>query len=216
MEKTPVKSAIRIIKILLFTGGLLIFAGFSHQSMLFIVISFSGLFTSALVIIREIRTMKDLYSLFDWQKLSKKNIYYLPVSMATGIAFGMIYRNYLNVDMLPVKLTGFAIAAIAIGSSEEVLFRGYLQSQVRKFDVVLSVFAATCAHAAYKLLLFLPYRSEPDIEIIFILQWTLLGGLVFALLKEFSQNTAYPVLGHALFDLLVYGDKIVTPWWVWS
>jgi membrane protease YdiL (CAAX protease family) len=107
------------------------------------------------------------------------------------------------------------LVAVAIGSTEEALFRGYLQSQVRKFNVVMSVFAATCAHTAYKFLLFWPYRSQPDIEIIFIIQWTLLGGLVFALIKEFSQNTIYPLLSHALFDLMVYGDRIETPWWVW-
>ena len=216
MEKTAVKSAFGIFKILLFVGGLLIFAGFSHQSVPFIMISFAGLLISTLVIVIDIHTIKDLYAIFSWYQFSKKNIYYLPVSLAVGIAFGILYRNYLHVDILPVKFTGFALVAAAIGSSEEILFRGYLQSQIRNLNVILSIFAATCAHAAYKLLLFLPYQSEPDIEITFILQWTLLGGLVFALLKEFSQNSIYPVLSHALFDILVYGDNIVTPWWVWA
>ena len=216
MEKTAAKPAFSIFRILLFVGGLLVFAGFSHQSVPFIIISFSGLLTSALVIVIEIHTLKDLYALFDWHQFSKRNIYYLPVSLAVGIAFGIFYRNYLHVGMLPVKFTGFALVAAAIGSSEEVLFRGYLQSQIRSVNVILSIFAAACAHTAYKMFLFLPYQSEPDIEMTFILQWTLLGGLVFALLKEFSQNSIYPVLSHALFDLLVYGDRIITPWWVWS
>lgn len=216
MKKTAVKSAFSIFKILLFVGGLLAFAGFSHQSVPFILISFAGLFISTLVIVINIRTIKDLYAVFDCYQFSKKNIYYLPVSLAVGIVFGILYRNHLRVDILPVKLTGFALVAAAIGSSEEILFRGFLQSQIRNLNVILSIFAATCAHAAYKLFLFLPYQSEPDIEIAFILQWTLLGGLVFALLKELSQNSIYPVLSHALFDVLVYGDNIVTPWWVWA
>jgi membrane protease YdiL (CAAX protease family) len=216
MKKTAVKSAFSIFKILLFVGGLLVIAGCSHQSVPFILISFAGLFISTLVIVIEIRAIKDLYALFDCYQFSKKNIYYLPVSLAVGIIFAILYRNHLHVGILPVKLTGFALAAAAIGSSEEILFRGYLQSQIRKLNVILSILAATCAHTAYKLFLFLPYQSEPDIQITFILQWTLLGGLVFALLKEFSQNSIYPVLSHALFDLLVYGDRIITPWWVWS
>lgn len=215
MEKPPVKSFFGIIRIFLFVTGLLVFAGFSHQSVLFIIISFTGLLISATVIVIDIRKLKELYSLFGWHKFSKRNIYYLPVCLAIGIAFGIVYRDYLKVEVLPVKFTCFAVVAAAIGSTEEVLFRGYLQSQVRKFNVILSVFAATCAHTAYKFLLFWPYRSEPDIEITFILQWTLLGGLVFALIKEFTQNTVYPVLSHALFDLMVYGDRIETPWWVW-
>ncbi len=216
MEKTPVKKAFSIIKILLFVGGLLVFAGFSHQSVTDTVISFGGLLLSASVIVLEIHTFKDLYSLFDWHRFTKRNAYYLPVSIAIGIVFGIVYRNHLHTGILPVKFTGFALVAAAIGSCEEFLFRGYLQSQIRKLDVIFSVFAATCAHSAYKLLLFLPYQSEHDIEIIFILQWTLLGGLVFALLKEFSKNSIYPVLGHALFDLVVYGDYFVAPWWVWA
>jgi membrane protease YdiL (CAAX protease family) len=216
MEKISVKPIFSILKILFFIGGLLVFAGFLHQTVPLLIISLTGLFISASVIAIEIRTFKDLFSLFNWYQFTKKNIFYLPVSIAIGSVFGILYRNYLNVDILPVKLTGFAVIAAAVGSSEEILFRGYLQSQIRKFNVILSVLVATFAHTAYKLLLFLPYRSAPDIEISFISQWTLLGGLVFALLKEFSQNSIYPVLSHALFDLLVYGDNIAAPWWVWA
>ncbi len=216
MVRTPVKSAISIFKIFLFTGGLLTFAGFSHQSVLSVIISLTGLLISASIIVIEIRTVRNFYTLFGWHRLSKKNIYFLPVCLAVGILFGVAYRDYLNVFFIPLKLTAFAVVAAAIGSTEELLFRGYLQSQIRNFNVMLSIFAATCAHTAYKFLLFLPYNPEPDIEITFIIQWTLLGGFVFALIKEFSQNTVYPVLSHALFDLLVYGDKMVTPWWVWA
>ncbi|HJX71339.1 MAG TPA: CPBP family intramembrane glutamic endopeptidase [Bacteroidales bacterium] len=216
MEKTPPESKFRIIKIILFVAGLIVFAVFSGQSIPLIIVSFTGLFVSVLIIVSEIHTFKDLCVLFSLHQLSKKNIYYLPVSIVTGLIFGMVYRNYLYAEMLPGQFTGFAAIAMAIGSCEELLFRGYLQSQIRKFDVLLSVMIATCAHTAYKLLLFLPYQSEPDIEITFILQWTLLGGLVFALLKEFSQNSVYPVISHALFDLLVYGDNLAAPWWVWA
>ncbi|HJX70620.1 MAG TPA: CPBP family intramembrane glutamic endopeptidase [Bacteroidales bacterium] len=216
MEKTPPESKFRIIKIILFVAGLTVFAVFSNQSIPLIIVSFSGLCVSVLIIVSEIHTFKDLYTLFDWYNLSKKSIYYLPVSIVIGLVFGIIYRNYLQAGILPLRFTGFAVIAMAIGSCEELLFRGYLQSQIRKFDVLLSIMIATCAHTAYKLLIFLPYQSEPDIEITFILQWTLLGGLVFALLKEFSQNSVYPVISHALFDLLVYGDNLTAPWWVWA
>lgn len=216
MEKSSVKSFHSIFKLLLFIAGILVFAGFSHRSFPLILLSFAGLIVSVLVIASEIRTLQDLFILFDWHNLSKKSIWYLPVCIIIGLVFGIIYRDYLHVSILPLRFTGFAVIAMAIGSSEEVLFRGYLQSRIRDHNAVLSVLTATCAHTAYKLLLFLPYRSEPDISIIFILQWTFLGGLVFALLKECSQNSVYPVISHALFDLLVYGDNLVTPWWVWA
>ncbi len=216
MKKSTVKSFHSILKILLFIAGILVFAGFSHRSFPLILLSLSGLVVSVMVIAAEIRAFKDLFIVFDWHKLSKKSIWYVPVCIIIGLVFGIIYRDYLQVSVLPLSFTGFAVVAMAIGSSEELLFRGYLQSRIRNYNAVLSVLTATCAHTAYKLLLFLPYRSEPDISIIFILQWTFLGGLVFALLKEFSQNSAYPVASHALFDLLVYGDSLVTPWWVWA
>ncbi|MBN2213030.1 MAG: CPBP family intramembrane metalloprotease [Bacteroidales bacterium] len=216
MGKRTFKSSAGIIKTLLFVAGLLIFAGFLHQSIPLILLSFSGLLLSVVVIVSEIHRLKDLCVLFDCRKLTGKNIFYLPVSIIIGLAFGIIYRDYLHISIIPSGLTGFAATAMAIGSSEEILFRGYLQSRIRKSDVVLSVVMATFAHSAYKLLLFIPYRSEPDIEISFILQWTLLGGLVFAILKEFSKNSIYPVISHALFDLWVYGDGTVTPWWVWT
>jgi membrane protease YdiL (CAAX protease family) len=216
MKKAAFKSSAGIFKIILFIAGLLVFAGFTHHSVPLIFVSFAGLLVSVLVIVSGIHAFKDFYVLFDWYKLSGKSMFYLPASIIAGLFFGIIYRDYLHIDILPSGFTGFAIVAMAIGSSEEILFRGYLQSQIRKFNVVLSVITATCAHTAYKLLLFIPYRSQPDIEITFILQWTMLGGLVFALLKEFSKNSVYPVISHALFDLLVYGDGLVTPWWVWA
>jgi membrane protease YdiL (CAAX protease family) len=216
MKKSTVKLFHSIIKILLFIAGILVFAGFSHRPLPLILLSFTGLIVAVLVIALEIRTLKDVFIFFDWHKLSKKSTWYLPVCIIIGLVFGIIYRDYLQVGILPVGFTGFAVIAMAIGSSEELLFRGYLQSRIRNHHAVLSVLAATCAHTAYKLLLFLPYRSEPDISVIFILQWTFLGGLVFALLKEFSQNSVYPVISHAIFDLLVYGDNMVNPWWVWA
>jgi membrane protease YdiL (CAAX protease family) len=172
MEKSTVKSSLSIFKISLFIAGILVFAGFSHRPLPLFLLSFTGLIVSVLVIASEIRTLKDLFVLFDLHNLSKKRIWYLPVCIIIGLVFGIIYRDYLQVGILPVSFTGFAVIAMAIGSSEELLFRGYLQSRIRNHHAVLSVLAATCAHTAYKLLLFLPYRSEPDISIIFILRWT--------------------------------------------
>lgn len=215
MKKTTHKLITEIIKVSLFLSGLFLFAGFLHKSTQFFILSIAGLSGSVLIIITEIQSFNDLYILFGLHGITKSKLIYLPLSILTGLIFGVIYRSYLHVGIFPGQLTYFAMTAIAIGSVEEVMFRGYLQSRLRKINAVLSIILPTCAHTIYKLLLFIPFQSEPDIKIGFIVQWTFIGGLVFALLKEFSQNTLFPVLSHASFDFLVYGDNSIVAWWVW-
>ena len=36
------------------------------------------------------------------------------------------------------------------------------------------------------------------------------------LLKEYSKTTVVPIIAHVVFDIMVYGDRIVAPWWIWS
>lgn len=216
MKETTHRSITETIKIFLFLSGLFVFAGFSHKTSQFFILSLAGLTGSVIVIITEMQSFNDLYPLLGLHGTMKNKLIFLPLSILTGLIFGVIYRNYLHIGIFPDQLTNFAMAAIAIGSTEEVMFRGYLQSRLRKVNTVLSIILPTCAHTIYKLLLFIPFQSEPDIKIVFIVQWTFIGGLVFALLKELSQNTLFPVLSHASFDLLVYGDNSILAWWVWA
>ena len=196
--------------------GIIIFAVFSHGKILPFIISFAGLITAGIIINRNIRTIRDFKSLFGFNKMSGAVIVYLFIAIVFGILIAVVYRNHQHNFILPGRLTYFAIPAMLIGSTEELVFRGFIQSHTRHISVIFSVIFATVAHAAYKCSFFLVHQSGYEMDIMFLMKWTILGGIVFGIIKEYSNNIVPPLAGHAVFDLLVYGDSIDTPWWIWS
>jgi membrane protease YdiL (CAAX protease family) len=108
------------------------------------------------------------------------------------------------------------LSAAAVGCTEELIFRGFLQQQLRKINVVLAVVVATASHTGYKIAFFAALSPVHAVNLKFLLVWTFIVGLIFGILKEYSGSTLTPVAGHASFDLLVYGDSSINPWWLWA
>ncbi len=180
------------------------------------MISFAGLIIAGIVINRNIRKLRDIKSLFGFNKISGTVMIYLFIAVVFGVLIASVYRNHQHNTILPGRLTYFAIPAMLIGSTEEFIFRGFIQGHTRNFGAVFSVIFATLSHTAYKCLFFLAHQSVYEIDIIFLMKWTIFGGIIFGILKEYSNNIVPPLAGHAVFDLLVYGDSQVIPWWIWS
>jgi membrane protease YdiL (CAAX protease family) len=196
--------------------GIIIFAVFSHREILPFIISFAGLLIAGIVINRNIRRLSDLKSLFGFNKISATVIIYLFIAIVFGVLIAVVYRNHQHNNILPGRLTYFAILSVIIGSTEEMIFRGFIQGYTRQIGIVFSVIFATIAHTAYKCLFFLAHQSVYQTDIIFLMKWTIFGGIIFGILKEYSGNILPPLAGHAVFDLLVYGDSMGIPWWIWA
>ena len=75
---------------------------------------------------------------------------------------------------------------------------------------------ASLFHAAYKCALFAPGLSPPSQGLRFLAVATVAGGIAFGALREAGGSALPPVVAHAAFDLVVYGDASQAPWWVWS
>jgi hypothetical protein len=45
---------------------------------------------------------------------------------------------------------------------------------------------------------------------------TLIAGFAMGALKEWSNNTFFAIVPHVIFDIIVYGDNMVPPWWIWA
>jgi membrane protease YdiL (CAAX protease family) len=200
----------------IFLLGILVFAFFIGQKHGLVVVALAGLILSVIVISIRIRNVKDLPVVFGFGKFYIPSLFFLPFAIIAGVLFGVIYRDSLDIGLIPSRLTGFAILASMIGATEELLFRGYFQTQIRKYGAFLSVLFASMAHTAYKFLFFLPIDAGLRIDLSGLLLWTFVGGLIFGLLKENSKSTIYPILGHVAFDIIVYGDRIISPWWIWT
>jgi len=205
-----------VIDIALFLAGILIFAFFIGRPGILIIPGIAGLLLSVAMISLRTKVFSDLAPVFGIGRLSRVSLYFFVIAGLAGLLLGMVYRNSLHIGVLPVRLTRFALVASLIGATEELLFRGYLQSGIRRFGLVFSVLVADIAHTAYKLLFFLSMQAGSEISLTRLVIWTLAGGVIFGLLKEYSKSTVIPVVAHGVFDIIVYGDRLIAPWWIWT
>jgi membrane protease YdiL (CAAX protease family) len=139
--------------------------------------------------------------------------------MLTGTVFGcflaLFYRWYLETGYFPQSLRWFAVIAAGIGSTEELVFRGYVQGQFARRAGFFSIVIASLAHTGYKCCLFLSPVSATSVDIGFLAICTFYAGLLLGAIRYFSGSVWPAVIAHALFDILVYGENVNPPWWVW-
>jgi membrane protease YdiL (CAAX protease family) len=192
--------------------GFLIFSYFIHYEFPARGLSFFGLAISAFIISRNLISPLQL----GWEfKSGLRTLSYTIPGLIMGLLLAYFYRNYLGQELLPKSLHKFAIAAAIIGSTEELVFRGYIQKWVQPVNVPLSIVFGALAHTGYKCFLFVSPPAGTDINILFLFQWTFAIGLIFGITRYLTKSILPAMTAHAFFDILVYGEFAAAPWWVW-
>ena len=204
------------IEIVLFLGGIILFSYFQHATKVRFLFSFIGLLIIATLISRRIHALKDIRDIFQLYTQSQYLVYFIIIGILIGILFGFYYRNYARIDLFPIRITYIAAIASSVGATEELLFRGYLQNQLRKIGRVPSIVFAAVFHTTYKVVFFISRQSLYEGDVLLLAKWTLIVGLIFGILKEYSNNSLPPLFGHAMFDIVSYGDEAISPWWLWT
>jgi len=133
-----------------------------------------------------------------------------------GLILGLLTRSRFELTLIPAGLTGIAIIAPLIGSAEELVFRGYIQGQLRAVGKIFSIVTASALHTTYKLLVILTLSIPLQFDFFFLIIWTFIGGFLSGILRELSGSTIPPVVAHAVFDIVLYGGLASAPVWVWS
>lgn len=149
-------------------------------------------------------------------RLNKRTLLYLLPAIALGIILGILTRKRFELTLIPEGFAGVALIAPLIGTMEELVFRGYLQGQLRPLGKVFSIICASAFHTSYKLLVILTLAVPLQFDFVFLIFWTFIGGMLFGILRELSNSVLPPVVAHALFDVLLYGGLATAPVWVWS
>ena len=133
-----------------------------------------------------------------------------------GVLLGGAYRTYKGLPPSPSALGGFAIMAATIGGIEELVYRGFIQTGLRRDGRVAAVAFAAAGHTAYKCLLFAWRPEVAAADFGFLAVSTFLAGILLGSLRETTHSVWPPVLAHAAFDLMLYGALDDAPWWVWG
>ncbi len=202
----------RIYEAILCTFGLSVFSFFIHFSFPYRLLSFAGLGSAAFLISRQLPTVK--LPLFV-KKFTFRNAFAILVAIILGLLIAFLYRNSWRITLLPDSIKIFAAIAAVIGIFEEIVFRGFIQGRLKEVNVIFSIFFGSFSHTVYKCCLFLSPVMQGKIDIFFLTFWTFCCGLLFGVLKQYSRSTIPPAIAHAVFDVLVYGQCLIAPWWVW-
>ncbi|MCF7853767.1 MAG: CPBP family intramembrane metalloprotease [Candidatus Pacebacteria bacterium] len=149
--------------------------------------------------------------------LTRRRAYWLAVGCIGGVGFAVVCRTAYHTAPLPDRITAFALVAATIGSTEELLFRGWLQGRLLRWRRPLTAaILAAAAHAAYKCALFIRPAPATSTTFLVLASGTLIVGTGIGLMRNASRSVWPCILGHAVFDVLVYGAFTRAPWWVWN
>jgi membrane protease YdiL (CAAX protease family) len=201
--------------ILLFTAGILLFAWFINGSGIKSLMAIAALSLPAIAVYRNVIMFGSARKIWSNSKHKWIFIAWLFIGLCIGMIAAIAYRNSIGATYLPESLTGIALVAACIGATEEILFRGVVFYLLKKCSVFISIPIAALLHASYKSLLFLSPHIQHPVDTWYLFYVTFLAGLVLGLLRNFSASTATPLVAHASWDILVYGESATAPWWVW-
>ena len=204
----------RWVSAILAATGMCLFALFIHKQFPLVLIAAFGLFVTAFVIAYTVAGHPSPALLFGITGLSRRVAFYSAMGLCIGAIFAVVYRTKSGYSPLPGTLTLFAPLASLIGITEELMYRGFIQGCTRNRGAFLSTAFAAFAHTAYKCALFAPASAEMNLYLLIIA--TFIGGIIIGVLREFSASVLPPVIAHACFDIIVYGESSAAPWWVWS
>ena len=196
--------------------GMGLFALFAHSGFPLVLLAGTGLLATTLAIIHSYRSERRLPKILGFTEFTKATAAYLILGCALGALLGISYRVNSNMGILPAGLGSFVFAAAIIGAAEEVLYRGFIQGRLQGLGRMVAPVLAAVAHTAYKLALFALPPEGIVIDYSFLALGTFGAGVIVGILREISGSVLPPIGGHVMFDIIVYGENISAPWWVWS
>jgi membrane protease YdiL (CAAX protease family) len=195
--------------------ALLWFSWFIHYDFPAILISVAALILSAFIFSRNILNFSDLRRKIGDFTTAKNYIPLCIGGILSGIVTALLYRWHLEISLVPGSLNYFVIIAALIGAMEELVFRGFIQEQVKYLNGPFSVLFSTLSHTGYKCCLFLSPMALYNVDVLNLAFWTFLFGLLFGSIKHITKSILPSLIAHAIFDIWVYSELVKAPWWVW-
>jgi membrane protease YdiL (CAAX protease family) len=209
---------LNLIRISPFISGVLVISGTwvlgitVHR---FPLVALAGILTSAGGIVLYVRNPGDLITITGLSCWQKKNLLYSILGLITGLGLSLSYGWAYDTTLIPASLTLTAVIAPLIGISEELIFRGYVQGIFPGLRGWAGILAGAGGHSVYKLCVIGSYPKDIGADLFYLFLFTFIAGILFGWLRKQAGNLLPAVLGHAIFDLIIYGGLASLPGWVW-
>jgi membrane protease YdiL (CAAX protease family) len=189
-----------------------IFGTFVHQKNILFFISICSV--SIIIILILISIIRSQNPASQVRLSNYKKIYHIADGIVIGVVLALAYKLSYGYDLLSFNPGYITFIVFFIGVTEELIFRGFIQTKMVGINKFGGVLIASAAHTAYKTSLFILPVSLDANGFVFLALSTFAGGVAFGILTEISDNVLPASLGHGAFDIIVYGGLTVLPWWV--
>lgn len=151
-----------------------------------------------------------------WKKISLKELGFKRIAIKfallsimcglglTALQFVPVYLQTHKLPRLPTNFTMLAIATIGTAISEEILFRGFLFKELRKYYssfISNGITSALFAFIHIPIILFIQHTS--GLNLFLGLYVTFASSIVFGLLYEYTKNLWSPVIAHYVLDVVL-------------
>jgi membrane protease YdiL (CAAX protease family) len=209
------KKYTQFFEAILCSFALMVFSLFIRSDFPLRILAYTALLLSAWIFSRDLQSLSDLKRITRIPDTFKITVLYSLASIFTGFLIAILYRLHLGISLLPRSFHLIVLVAALIGCTEEMVFRGLIQDQLKGINAPFSILFSSISHTGYKCCLFLSPMLTPGINVPFLALWTLIGGILLGTIKHFSKSIFPPMIAHALFDILVYAEFVHYPWWVW-
>ncbi len=203
------------IETALFFTGILVFTYFISGVNQSTIIAGCGIALSAILLARQMTNIRQVKTVLGFLRWKSEYFMFVGIAMLAGALLGMVYRDYLDVQVIPIHLSTFVFVAMAVGATEELVFRGYLQTRLAQKNTYLAIVLASLAHSVYKMMIFISFKAGLEVNVLRLVILTFLVGIIFGYFKELTKSTWIAIGAHVIFDFVVYGDQLISPWWVW-
>lgn len=170
---------------------------------------------SALLISRDLVKPPYLFQVNLSNLYNHRMLAWYAIAILVGIAGGLNYRGNHHMPLYPQSISWFVLVAILVAITEELVFRGFIQARLSLFHPVVAVLFAALAHTCYKAGLFLSPAAVQEQDMAAFFVFTLLASSVAGLIKQWSGHLLPAIITHIVFDIMVYAEATLAPWWVW-
>jgi membrane protease YdiL (CAAX protease family) len=212
--KVKTRRATILFEILFLFLLLLVFSWFIHDRFPVRLVSFLALILIAVIISNHYILVKKIERQLRNDLYNGQMLLFNLIGLQLGFLIAIYFRFTSQMSVLPKSLNWFLITGIAIAITEELLFRGFLQSMIEKVNYYLAPTATAFIHSAYKVAIFIPIGvANPNLTSLF--SGSLIAFIALGYLKQFSRSIVPSIIAHVAFDVLVYAEYSMAPWWVW-
>jgi membrane protease YdiL (CAAX protease family) len=194
-------------------AGTWLFACFIHSNT---AIGIAGLLITSQGISLYAGSFTALIKITGLNEYNRKLILYSIICILAGIAMGIHSNLGHDKPVMPLFLTSTAFLVAAVGITEELVFRGFIQGALSKTSTWFGIVSASGSHAVYKVLVLWSFTVNLEIDFVDLVSYTFAVGLLAGLMRKVSGNIIPSALGHMCFDIMVYGSLAGVPVWVWG